>query len=152
MKTVLFLCSGNTCRSPMAQALFTAACKRLGRDDLRAVSAGVSTMDGRFASEGAMRAMARRGLDLRAHRSRQLTARELMDVSLVVGMSERHIDWVRRFYPNASVPLYAFDPPIGDPVGGGDAEYELAATALEKQIERLLNDPTVLAKDEGGTR
>ena len=91
-----------------------------------------------------MRAMARRGLSLSAHRSRQLTARTLMDVSLVVGMSQRHIDWVRRSFPASNVPLLALDPPVSDPYGGGDEVYERAAQELEKHIERLLNESEYL--------
>ena len=67
MKTVLFVCTGNTCRSPMAGCLFNAFCERQGDGKYRAVSAGLQAFPGEPASNGALRAMERRGLNLQEH-------------------------------------------------------------------------------------
>lgn len=139
MTTVMFVCSGNTCRSPMAECLFNDYARRIGRGDIRAVSAGVSAACGCFASDGAMRAMARRGLSLSSHRSRSLTERDLRDVSLVVGMSEAHIAAVRARYPRVEVPMRYFVPPVADPYGAGDDVYEAAAAELSQRIEWLVD-------------
>lgn len=68
MKTVLFVCTGNTCRSPMAECLFNALAREQGAPGVCAASAGLCAPDGAPASEGALFAMRRRGLSLEGHR------------------------------------------------------------------------------------
>ncbi len=137
MKTVLFVCTGNTCRSPMAECLFKHVCRRQGFDGLSAVSAGVSATKGAAASAEARRAMERRGLSLEAHRSQPLSERLLRDVSLVVGMSHSHISTVKALFPGVDVPMLALDPPISDPYGLGYDAYERTAGELERQLVPL---------------
>ena len=74
MKTVLFVCTGNTCRSPMAECLFNALAREQGAPGVCAASAGLCAPDGAPASEGALFAMRRRGLSLEGHRARTVTA------------------------------------------------------------------------------
>lgn len=138
MKNILFVCSGNTCRSPMAQCLFTAALHARGITDICAISAGVCANGGAPASIGALRAMQRRGLSLQAHRSQPVTAALLARSALVVGMSSSHIETLRTRFPTCAVPMVAFDdPPISDPFGGDDAAYERAARDIERQLPAL---------------
>ena len=73
MKTVLFVCTGNTCRSPMAECLFNALAREQGAPGVCAASAGLCAPDGAPASEGALFAMRRRGLSLEGHRARTVT-------------------------------------------------------------------------------
>lgn len=138
MKTILFICTGNTCRSPMAECMFNALCQKEGRTDLRAVSAGMNAFANAPASEGARRAMRRRGLSLAEHRSQPLTERLLRDVSLVVGMTQGHVDAAMRMYPNVNIPMRVFNSPIADPYGGSDEAYEHAAREIGRQLPALL--------------
>ncbi|HET8654707.1 MAG TPA: low molecular weight protein arginine phosphatase [Longimicrobiaceae bacterium] len=88
---VLFVCTGNTCRSPMAEALARAALENRGWGHVRVASAGVSAAAGEPATPEAVSAAGRRGLDLRSHRSQPLTA-ELVDwADLVLCMSPSHV-------------------------------------------------------------
>lgn len=138
MKTILFVCSGNTCRSPMAQCLLNATLQARGMADICAISAGLYAQSGAPASLGARRTMLRRGLSLAGHRSQPVTAALLMRAALVVGMSDSHIQALHAAFPACRAPMTAFaSPPISDPYGGTDADYERAARDIECQLPTL---------------
>ncbi len=134
MKKILFVCTGNTCRSPMAACMLNA----MGAD-VCAVSAGMRTMSGDPASDGAMRAMEKRGLSLAAHRSQPVTHALLDEVDLVAGMTPGHVEMLRVMWPKCRTPMVAFeDPPVFDPYGGGDSDYERAACDIQRQLPALI--------------
>ena len=135
MKRILFVCTGNTCRSPMAECMFNALAD--GRH--AALSAGTYAMSGEPASTGAKRAMERRGLTLQNHRSQAVTQVLLSSVDLIVGLTDRHILQLRMMYPGCRTPMRALDdPPVSDPYGGDDAAYERAAQDISRQLPALL--------------
>ncbi len=143
MRSVLIICTGNICRSPMAEALLRA---RLARDEARGnwrvESAGVWTADGRPASEYAVEAMARRGIDLRGHLSRNVTAAMMAQADLVLTMSQSHAEALGAAFPTHLHKVHllsemsgpAYD--VRDPYGGTRAEYERTAQELEQLIDR----------------
>ena len=147
MKTVLFLCSGNTCRSPMAECLFNQLCKERGLP-LTAISAGMSARDGSPASDGSYHAMKERGLSLRHHRATMLTLRQLQDVSLIVAMTPSHVQLCRERFPELAIPIRSFSPPIPDPYGGSLTLYRQTADAIASQITLLAEE---FSPAEGGT-
>lgn len=150
---LLFVCSGNTCRSPMAAAIARAAAEASGYDvEIR--SAGLWASVGSPASGPALLVAAAHGLDLGAHRAAQLTPEDLEWAELVLGMTHHHVDAVRGEVPERrTVPVTAFlprnDPRAGmgieDPFGGTVAEYERVWADLEQAVhvmlERLAESP-----------
>ncbi len=155
---VVFVCSGNTCRSPMAEmtACWLAARSRglppeeSARTGLRFLSAGVNALPGLPASEGAVKALEEWGLDLSKHRSRPLSPYLLMEADLVLCMTRGHLSRVRSLARGMERPPAAelLDPAgeeILDPFAGDLVLYrkvrDKIRAALEARMDELLERP-----------
>ena len=141
MKTVLFVCTGNTCRSPMAACLFNAFCERQEDGKYHAVSAGLQAFPGEPASNGALRAMERRGLNLQEHRAQPVTEALVSNACLIVCMSKAHVDALRIRFPLYTDRVCTFSATIPDPFGGDD----------ELQVDYEICDPDPRAGQPGVT-
>ena len=145
---ILVVCTGNICRSPMAEGLLRHALA--GQPEplksLKVISAGVSTRAGEPVSENSVIALKKAGIDIASHRSRPVT-QEMLDGALAVfGMTESHRALIQ--YKGRPVPkhLYLFreflPPPaeqeIGDPYGGPLKVYEACRDELVEAIPSVL--------------
>src|SRR5206468_63686 len=92
MKTILFVCTGNVCRSPMAEGIFRQAVR--GRGDFRVWSAGLGAMEGQPPSPYAVQAVGELGIDISNQRSRMLTLDLVQQADYIFGMTHSHIDTV----------------------------------------------------------
>ena len=127
---LLLVCTGNTCRSPMAEALMRRQLKT--RPRWRVASAGLLAVPGLPASPGARQALADLGLDLASHRSRCLTPDLVRSASLIVVLGQHHFDGIIALDPPARDKVFllgrfARQQPgftdIPDPIGGSPAAY-----------------------------
>ncbi|HLB54704.1 MAG TPA: low molecular weight protein arginine phosphatase [Gemmatimonadales bacterium] len=104
---ILLVCTGNTCRSPMAEALLTRALAEAGVEGVEVSSAGIGAWEGSAASEGAYLVMLERGFDLSGHRARVLT-RELVEQSeLILAVGRAQLARIRELGGGARAHLLA---------------------------------------------
>ena len=137
---VLLVCSGNTCRSPMAEVLlrefWRTECPGIG---LNVRSRGTSASCGAPATPEAVKAMAIRGLDLSGHRSKMISEKDLLWADLVITMTEGHRSILKQRYPTHSGKVVtlseasggAVSGDVSDPFGLGQIAYDRAAGELE---------------------
>ena len=142
---ILFVCSGNTCRSPLAEAITRRLLDTAGRSDVEVSSAGTSAWDGSPASDGALLVGMERGLDLSQHRSRLLTAEIVNEADLILVMSPSHLSRVKELDPDAKAHLLAGfasgreGRSVQDPFGGDLAAYRDTVDDLEAELAGLLD-------------
>ncbi len=147
---ILLVCTGNTCRSPMAEATarrLLAERRGLPPDELEAAgivvrSAGVSAQAGAPASEEAVQAAGELGLDIARHRARPLTAELAEEADLIYCMTEGHCTAVVQMAPAAESKATTLlpDDDIPDPIGQDLAAYQHCATAIEQGLRQRFEE------------
>jgi glycine hydroxymethyltransferase len=146
MKTILFICTGNVCRSPMAEALFRHAMR--GRGEFRIFSAGLGAIDGQPPTQHSVHAMKEIGIDISAQRSRALTADLVRQADFIFGMTHGHVDTIALLYPPAAEKTFLlrefddtlepYEKDIGDPIGSPYEVYVDCRDQIEQGIASLL--------------
>ncbi|HEY2614342.1 MAG TPA: serine hydroxymethyltransferase [Chthoniobacterales bacterium] len=147
MKSVLFVCTGNICRSPMAEGLFR---RLLGnRKDIEVASAGVHAVRGQPPSLHAIHVCEQEGVDIRGLRSQPLTATLVDRATHIFAMTGAHLETIHMLFPHGAEKTYLlreFEEPgmtvwrdVPDPIGCSRDVYSVCAATIKNAL------PTVLA-------
>jgi protein-tyrosine-phosphatase len=148
LKHVLFVCTGNTCRSPMAEALFRKAVE--GRDDYKVSSAGVAASKGAPRNPETVNVLKNRGATLDGFASQPVTDALLSSATHVFAMTQGHLKALESRFPAhadkfylvcefAEIPREGIGADVPDPIGLGRRAYEEVADMFEIAI------PTIIA-------
>ncbi|MFT8887892.1 low molecular weight protein arginine phosphatase [Ethanoligenens sp.] len=133
MKKVLFVCTGNLCRSPMAEAIFNHMLQERGLPPA-ASSAGIAGLEGDRASAHAITALKEIGIDLRYHRARALTRAILEDTDDVYVMTRSHYSSIESVLPEYLPKVHILGSGIDDPYGQNLRVYR---TCRDEILEAL---------------
>lgn len=159
MKNILFVCTGNTCRSPMAEGFFKDIVSKSAvlSTEYSSSSAGISAVDGDKASKNSIKAMKSDwNIDISAHTSKSISSDTVKDSYLILTMTGQHKAALIREYPLAKNKIYTLkeyvksesnnprhfeagcSTDISDPFGKSLDEYRAAAKEIKESIDKLL--------------
>ena len=142
MKTILFVCTGNICRSPMAMGFLREKLRQKGLEGGYEVrSAGVWALENQPPSAYAREIMLQRGIDISDHRSHDLTAEDVEKADLILTMERGQAEAIRVEFPQHAHQVHLLSEVAGrqydirDPAGGPLYEYRQCADEIERLIE-----------------
>lgn len=149
IKSVLFVCTGNSCRSVMAEGLMKKYLKSLGKNYIAVRSAGVRALDGYPPTDETIEVMDGEGVDVSGFRSSAITQEAVKSSDLILAMGTMHKKEVIRRVPEASSKTFLLkeygrtdkemteETDVPDPIGQPLAEYKTCMETIKREIERV---------------
>lgn len=151
---ILIVCTGNTCRSSMAEGIFKHLLKNSGKDNIKVTSAGINAFEGDGANEKAIYTLNKMGIDILNHKARQLTDKIINDSDLILTMTNSHKRMILNAVPEYSNKVYTLKEyafisnnedikgknlDIVDPFGLDYNVYEKVAKEIEENLKKIIN-------------
>lgn len=145
-KSVLFICTGNVCRSPMAEGLFRKLVEEAG-EDVVVASAGISAMEGMEPSTNSIEAMKEEGIDISEQCSRMLTPPMIEEFTHIFGMATGHVEVIRAYFPESLEKTFVLreflnhhdlDLDVPDPIGLDLDEYIRCRNLIKEAMPGVL--------------
>ena len=134
-KKVMVVCTGNSCRSPMAAGLIKDELKRKNLDrQIEVMTSGIMARDGGTATPEAILIMKNREIDISDHRSRSCRREDILESDLIIAMSQEHYDFLAGLVPVVKGKIKVLD--VKDPIGQGIPVYEEVVRDLEKKLKK----------------
>ena len=153
MNSVLFICSANICRSPMAMGLLRSMVED-SSDQWKIESAGVWDMGGQQVAANTQLILKERGIDLNDHTSRTVSGTMLSEFNLVLVMEDIHKEVLKLAFPEYTDRIYMLSEMVGefydivDPIGGSLADFEETALEMERILTEGFEKTSILAVDK----
>lgn len=145
-RVIVFVCTGNTCRSPMAQGLLQSYLDEKGLTTIEVRTAGVMTIPGLLPTPEAVQVMDAAGIDIKKHRSAPLTPEMIRKADLILGMTPFHVQFALRLSDDARNRTFLLKEftksdlknyQITDPMGATLEVYKRVFREIKLAIERL---------------
>lgn len=139
---ILFICTGNTCRSPMAEGYLRNLVERSGEKNIAVLSAGLMAMPGQPASPYSIEILKEQGIDIESHRSRNVERSFVEASTWVLTMTESHKQMLIHQFPEFTDKIKTLSEFIGesgeiqDPFGGTKEDYQKASEDIHKRVEK----------------
>lgn len=145
---IIFVCTGNTCRSPIAQGILKNKLNELGIRDINVISRGIHATENQNASELAIKTTIKFGIDISNHRSSQLIPDEIKHSDLILTMEERHKSVLSALLPQKKDSIFTLgefsgvNKDVSDPWAMDESYYilcfETIAYMIDRSIDRIL--------------
>ncbi len=147
-KKVIFVCTGNTCRSSMAAALAKDILQQMntGAQEIEIASAGTTALPGMPAAENAIKVLSSMGIDLKGHSASLLTQEDVQGADLILTMTGMHRRQVRSMVPECESKIFTLAEYAGagadvpDPIGGREETYRACAREIQTMVKQALQE------------
>lgn len=144
---VLIVCTGNTCRSPMAEGTLKSIFTEKGVNDIEVSSAGIGAMSGFPATPFAIEAARHWGVDISRHRARMLDRSMIGSADLILAMAPEHVETILHKEPSAASRTFLIksfperyslsQEGVDDPIGGTLEDYNQTYLELDEVLRRI---------------